>query len=1153
MFVLRRSKSQSRLLVVALAAGILTLVGCAGGNSSSGGSNATAMPTFSPGAGTYNASQTVTIATTTPGAVLYCTTDGTTPTTSSPQCSQPTTVFKTEFLQALAVAPGLVPSAIASAGYTINLNGTPTPTFSPAGGSYATAQNVTISDTAKGANIYYTLDGTVPTVNATLYTGPVAISKSATLSAIAAASGFANSGVQSASYVIGQGIATPVISPAGGTFNAATPVTITDATPGAVIYYTVDGSTPSSSSTPYLGLISVSANETINAIAVTSNGSSAVATASFSITIPAASSPTFNPGAGTYSSTQTVLLSDSTPGATIYYTVDGSNPTTGSTPYTGSGISVTASETIKAIATAPGFAVSAVSSAAYTINVTVAPPTFSPAGGTYSSVQQVVLSDTTPGAVIYYTTDGSPATTSSSQYRSGSPIAVSATETINAIAAAGSDLSTMATAAYTINLGPSYSGKVMSGTMPVNGSTVQMYAAGQGGYGSSATVLSTTSATTGADGSFTLNYNCPAAPGDLIYLVATGGSTASGGSSNPSLVFMAALGACNGTLPASVVVNEVTTVASVYSLSQFMTGVASVGSSAANYEKGTNTSPGLSNAFGTVKNLVDLTTGQTRDHTPDYPTNLAGDPNILNNSTVPQARINTLANVLNACAGSGSGCSSLFSASTPSSGTAPTDTLLAILNIAQNPANNAGAVYNVTAGNGPFTPALPAAPNDWTLALTFTGSGLGFAPGVPVTFAPPHASNGAGQILNSAMAIDATGNIWVTGYNYDSNLGVEDLASGMIAAFSNSGAPLKPASSMSSGQTSYGGYIPLSGFSTNAGTLSSHGISFDTSGNAWIIGGDGAAPGNTQSPGVMTEISPGFSVVSPDILLGFRYASPVAIDGLNNIWTFGSDSSGTPVIERLNPSGNVLTNNGLNQGGNQVGYFNMQSLIFDSNASALWSSDPSALTVYQINPGDGSNTSDYFNNGNGNGYTPLVAGPANPDGSAGNVYGCEEPGGQILDVFNVSSTSILTSYPLNATGRGCGGQMVMDGAGHIFTITGNTSATATPGIIDEYSISGSGLTLLTPASTGYTGTSSAESPTINPDPNVPLNSATGAVSTQGVAGAAIDGSGNLWVLNADTGTTSSQGNVLVEFVGIAAPVVTPTSLAIQFGQVGVRP
>ncbi len=130
--------------------------------------------------------------------------------------------------------------------------------------------------------------------------------------------------------------------------------------------------------------------------------------------------------------------------------------------------------------------------------------------------------------------------------------------------------------------------------------------------------------------------------------------------------------------------------------------------------------------------------------------------------------------------------------------------------------------------------------------------------------------------------------------------------------------------------------------------------------------------------------------------------------------------------------------------------------------------------------------------------------------------------------------------------------MVMDGAGHCYTGTGGS----VPGILDAFTISGSPLIPVSPATPCSTGTSTAELPVINPDPSVPVipdPATTFAVSNNGVAGAAMDGSGNLWILNADTGTTASHGNALVEFIGIGAPVVTPTSLALQFGQVGVRP
>ena len=88
--------------------------------------------------------------------------------------------------------------------------------------------------------------------------------------------------------------------------------------------------------------------------------------------------------------------------------------------------------------------------AAYTITLPAATPTFSPAGGSYNAAQTVTISDATSGATIYYTTDGTTPTTSSSVY--GAPITVSSSTVLKAIAvASGLPTSNVAAASYVIN------------------------------------------------------------------------------------------------------------------------------------------------------------------------------------------------------------------------------------------------------------------------------------------------------------------------------------------------------------------------------------------------------------------------------------------------------------------------------------------------------------------------------------------------------------------------------------------------------------------------------------------------------------------------------------------------------------------------------
>ncbi len=161
-----------------------------------------ATPAFSLVAGTYTSAQSVTITDTTTDAAIYYTTDGTTPTTSSTQYASPITVSATETIEAIAVATGYANSAAASATYTINLPLAAAPVFSPAAGTYTSAQSATITDATTGATIYYTTNGTMPTTSSTIYMGAIIVSATETIEAIAVATGYTNSAVASATYTI---------------------------------------------------------------------------------------------------------------------------------------------------------------------------------------------------------------------------------------------------------------------------------------------------------------------------------------------------------------------------------------------------------------------------------------------------------------------------------------------------------------------------------------------------------------------------------------------------------------------------------------------------------------------------------------------------------------------------------------------------------------------------------------------------------------------------------------------------------------------------------------------------------------------------------------------------------------------------------------
>ena len=362
---------------------------CLSGSKVSGTGNCTPTPiAVVPTCST--ASGLMTLSTTTSGAAIYYTistlwpggtypvTTGSpgTPVTGALTYSAPFAVTNGQVVRAQAVLSGSTPSdvALCPVGSSPSFSAAATPVVTPNGGSYS--GSVSLSSTTPGAIIYYTTDGSTPTNASSIYVRAFdvspSVSNSVTLQAIAYAYGFALSSVQSATFTSSLPSAgTPTFSPTAGTYSSAQSVTISSSTSGSTIYYTTDGSTPTTSSAVYSSAIAVSATETVKAFAAASGyANSPVASAAYTINIPQAATPTLNPGTGTYTSAQSVTISSSTSGSTIYYTTDSSIPTHSSNVYS-SAISISSTETIKAIASASGYSDSSIGSAVYTMDIPI--------------------------------------------------------------------------------------------------------------------------------------------------------------------------------------------------------------------------------------------------------------------------------------------------------------------------------------------------------------------------------------------------------------------------------------------------------------------------------------------------------------------------------------------------------------------------------------------------------------------------------------------------------------------------------------------------------------------------------------------------------------------------------------------------------------
>ena len=251
------------------------------------------------------------------------------------------------------------------------------------------------------------------------------------------------------SEVVKETVATPAITPNGGELKYGNnTVSIACDTDGATIYYTIDGTEPTTSSTKYTGAFTLSSNATVKAIAVKSGwNNSDVASASFTYTVETVATPTITPNGGELKyGNNTITIACATADATIYYTTNGATPTTSSTKYTGA-FTLTSNATVKAIAVKTGWNNSSVASASFTYTVeTVATPVIAPNGGEIEAGTTISISCATSGATIYYSTNGAEPTTVYS-----APFALNEAATVKAVAKkTGWNNSATAQASFTI-------------------------------------------------------------------------------------------------------------------------------------------------------------------------------------------------------------------------------------------------------------------------------------------------------------------------------------------------------------------------------------------------------------------------------------------------------------------------------------------------------------------------------------------------------------------------------------------------------------------------------------------------------------------------------------------------------------------------------
>ncbi len=719
-----------------------------------------------------------------------------------------------------------------------------------------------------------------------------------------------------------------------------------------------------------------------------------------------------------------------------------------------------------------------------------------------------------------------------------------------------------------------FRGKVHGGNQPVVGATVTLWAAGApttgGAYGTGATSIKT--ATSASDGSFTFDTAgvSPCTIGQYLYVTAVGGNTGAG--TNTRSAMMAALpNPCSVTVGSTtgslyVLVNEVTTVAAVSALQQFMS-ITPGGTPAWQIGAPSSNRTGLANAFLMTSNLATIANGTSNVGTL---TNTVGGTSYTTTVTPDSAKIYTMANILAYCVNStGSLCTSLFTDTTPSGSTAPTDTIQVAYYLATNAGGLTMPTYSGIYGSPyylctTYVTASPPFPNG--LTCTTSSYPTDWMIGVKLQAVNNTTSATVGTVAAGSLAIDASGNVW-TAYDASTGTGsvVEMNVLGQVVMVPSSTATVSPIQgSFAAGWTGGTAYT-LGATRTNA-------LAIDTNGNIWYADYYGTPGTDTLNPygslglGLETpiaEISPIGTVTG--IPVGTS-PNALVIDGSNNLYFQNSPNNYTgsttarDYVSELSSAAPAYTNYypGAGRGTTIFNYATVDDTA-NQNADFFSNTCGSILQVNNASETALGNTALPTTNVDGTVVVTLATTTANgpitcayngaPD-PAGNLWATNSTAANpYLEYVNIVAGSVsgtapaaITNTPVvtqfaAGTGLTQGGLslpkgVAIDGLGHVWVVNGVSS---TAGGVSEFTVN-----------------TTSSTPTVTP------MSPAGSAATMAVYGfgsaygynsplqPVIDGSGNVWI-------TTSAGNYLNLLVGGAAPVVTPYASQIAKTAIGSRP